>query len=948
MKISEKAAKSIRTAAERYPDAMREAAVEASRDPAAMESFRKEAEWKAVKAKIDEATGHYDPEAVLQDTRAALREAQRSDAATKRTLASAEARVKYLAMAEADARLQARKSQDELKAKMNEALAGKDAKYDRLVNDLKSRSDDELAAHQAILKYQAEARRERAAMEKLARQITRPISSKTVDVSMFRMLRGLQETVDPKFRAQRTHDTRDQATKFYDYYRWAIENDVTGRFKSVEGLDLAVEMAKKKSLDQFTLPELAEFADRFNAAYKDGQERLRTKERLWKDDVDANLNRLFEAGPALKKSRVAEGPLFQKELEKMNGGVMDHYNAWMLDMQRFSDLFDGGKARFNGEWYKTFYRSVNEAENQRLRLKDSFDAEFHQVLVDNGFTGLTGRASVSRFYDSLKVRDREIPLQEAMDVYLKWKNDRSRAALIGDGLRSGNRIDQAWHDDVVAAMDTVPGARAVADWILNWFNSEETRGALEEVANNEMNKEFNREENYTPIRRKGIFAERTQDQIVADIAGRQATVMGKLQDGMTKDRVDIAAHNQTPLILGVIDALSEYQNYTSRYVTHLPVLKHLQAIVDNPEFRSYVTERAGVTGLRNFEAYLRRVANPSIDKSPADWAKALRGLGSSTAFAFLGANLKTITMQIPAFMLYAGELDNPLSLGEGIVGLNFGWGHVWKTMEELSPQWKDRLGNPMAREIINGTKDNLVKMMSDQSMRPIGWVDQVAAGWGWWAKFREGQKKGLPDKEAAALADEAMLRTQQTNATKDDAQLYGRHEALKWWNMFQGPAHKTWQQITYDLPNKEGVVRKAALAAGVAVAGVAMWTISMGRPPKSEEDWQKAILGQTLGSTIPLLGTDVQNLIYGYQRTGNLTPWEGASEVITGAKKLNPAGQTTDEFLANFATEAYTGLALTYGLPLAEVKRVAGIGKDWADGKEVHWGDVMGKDWGRK
>ncbi len=1043
--VSPKAAKAIRTAAKNYPDAMREAQLEATRDEAGLEAFRREAEWKAVKAEMDLATGQYDPEAVIQDQRAALRMAAGSERAAKASLAEALSRVKWQSKAEAEGRLEVRRTSealaDELRDLSDQVVTGETRKtktekrvtdthleasatrldenatpaekagartarssLDALQNELsraektvragakdaleavrsamaeaaKLEKDETVARiegqmkatidlakekihalsealsaaraeHELSLKRVGEARREKATMEKLAAQIMRPISRSTVHVSMWRPLRSIQERLDPKFRQDRTHERRSLAKEdFETLLKFARDGYQGGPFRSEEGLRRASAMADKKSLDQFTLEELATVADQFNAFYKDGQAKLAAKKHEFEALRDKTIARLLAGMRKTKKLRDGGGAINAQASKAVEGTAADKLRTLVHDPQRIFDYLDGGQD-FKGANHDVFYRGVDEAVNAEIRMEQEFLSEFEHTLVQAGFKSLDGKGpSVSQLYKEIEVRGQKWQVQEIMDVYLKWKNDRSRAALVGDGARTGNRIDQSLHDELVAQLTSEQ--KAVADWILDWYNRPETKTKLAVFHEDFANTEFIDEENYTPIERIGNFKERSDVELKAELMGRSQRIMGTIEKGMTKERVDIAAHNQTRLKLGAIDTLITYQHQTAHYMSHAEITKLLDAVYADPEFKAAATERVGRVGLELISKYIERVKNPNIDKDPSHYFRTFRTMAGNIAKAYMAYNPKTILRQIPAFLYFMGELDNPLMLLKGIKDVNVGWGEAWAKMSELSPQWATRVQDPIMREIINGTKDNWIKMVGDTGMTGIGAVDQVVAGWGWWAKFQEGKGKKLSDAEAARAADEAMNRTQQVSRTKDQSELYSQKDFLKWFTMFTGPLNKVFNQMSYDTFNRPGGARKGFTVLGVFTAAFTGWCIANGKAPESDEDWKQVIGAEFLGAPIPLFGQGVANYYYGFDRTGRLSPWEFLEEGLDALKAIQNAADgewTPEEAAQKFIDKSYGAFALATGAPLVEVRRVFQIMKDAADGKEIDVRDLVGKGWGR-
>jgi hypothetical protein len=895
------------------------------------------ADWEAAKARVAESEKAFDPDNLVSDQREALVLAARSEEWNKRTIEQQGAILRYQTNLEAMARIRI----GNLETKLADAKGDKTA--------LKNALADARAEHKLTLRKMEEARAERRTMENLAKSIMRPISSKTVDVSTQRMLREIQAGLDPKFRRQSTVETRNSKRRSYAEVLKGMEDSGQFSAEDIARTKALYDRASKKSLSEFTMGELTDLASAFKGLYDKGRSILKAKEDAFRSEVDESVTRTV-SGMRKTKGRASPDLAMNAEaLKGYEGTLVDKLRTLTHDPHRVLDYLDGGK-NFEGENFSLFYRKVDEAVNEEIRQEQAFMREFEQTLRENGFESATGRnPSVSSLYKQVEVRGQKWQVQEIMDVYLKWKNDRSRAALIGDGERSGNKIDQELHDELVATL--TPEQKAVADWMLDYYNRPDTKTKLADFHEGFANTPFVDEANYTPIERIGRFKERSEAELKAELMGRSSSVMGTIDRSNTKERVDIAAHNQTPLKLGAVDTLISYQHHMAHYMSHAEPLKLLDAVYADKGWQGAVMERLGNVGVDAIGRFLDRVKNPNIDKNPAWYFGAFRKAAGNIAKAYMSYNPKTILRQIPAFLYFAGELDNPMMLMRGIAEVNAGWGEAWSKMAELSPQWATRTQDPIMREIINGTKDNYVKMISDMGMKGIGMVDQVVAGWGWWAKFIEGTEKyGLSEKDAARSADEAMNRTQQVSRTKDEAELYSKNEFLKWWTMFTGPLNKVWGQMTYDVWNRPGGARKAFTAMGIFTAGLAGWIVANGKAPTTEDDWKQVVAGEVFGSPVPIIGTSVVNWAYGYDRTGRLSPWEFVSEAgdaVKAGQNLVAGKYDPAEGMAKIADKTYGAIALATGAPLVEVRRAFKLAADGMNGKEVDLRELIGKDYGR-
>ncbi len=896
----------------------------------------------------------FSPEEITAAYRDALVQGSRREGALKTQLGQARKRAEFNAQRETEARVKIRGLENALSDAKKEATANGQARIKSLENAL----TDARAEHELTLRHLADARRERATMEKLARSIMRPVGTKTIDVHSQAFLKEIQNQLDPRFRRESTLARREDAKRNFDTYLKMIEDDGflgTG-FKSKESLERTVKMAEKKSLDQFTLQELADLASVFNEAYQHGKLVLENRLANRKAEEVAMINDILTRAEKATKHRLGTGIVTMQNIEKVQGTILDVAARYSLDPHRFFDLLDGGHATWKGPFYDSFIRTLDKAEDGRIEGNRAFQKEFESTLVKNGFTNAIGHADAHEFFTKIDVEGRSLYIQEAMDVYLKWMNDKSRAALIGDGERTGNRYTQEFHDKVVDAL--TPGQKAVADWILEYYNRPETKDAYFSFVEENQNYTPPDEQNYTRIRHLGFFKERSDTNIKLEMAGRSLGPMAVLPSGASIARQEISAHHQTPLQLGIIDEVFESVDFNNRYMNFLDPIRKLEAVYADRSIQELVQDKMGNEGMARIRSYIDLAKNPNMGKNPDTIFRVMRAVKSNISKAYMGFNPKTVAMQIAAPLLYAGELENPAMLLVGIAEVNKGWNDTFRKIEQLSPQLWARLNHGTMRQILNSTDDTYLRMLGDKSMAGIGHADTLFAAWGWWAVFKEKSEKiniktgkQNTEAEAAKLADEAMNRTQQPTFMKDKAELFGNNEALSWMTMFQGPLNKVFNQVAYDMVRGPGGFRKAATLFGVLATGYVTWMVASGKPaPTDDKEWAQLVAGQIFGAPVPIIGSTINNMVYGYDKTGHFTPAEPIQELLDAGKVAINASQgkySTEEAFQKFIDKAYGFYALANGIPLVEVRRAFQVTKDAMDGKGVQLQNLMGKDYGK-
>lgn len=833
------------------------------------------------------------------------------------------------------------------------------AKVDALTNAL----SDARKEHKVTLKHLEEARQYRKKMTDLVAKIMRPINSKTVHIDMWDSLTAIQSSIDPRFRGKRESAKVELAGKEMEKLLHYIETDqdLSGiannpLFKGSKSVIMrAIENSKKKSLDQMTLAELADLAESFNTLYDAGRDMLTLKKNVRKAWHEAKVGELMEAAFKIpeNKKRIADGKVITNEVIKQTESTPhDMFIAYTQDPQRVFDYLDGGKD-FKGKWHETFWKTANEAADKELKMQVEFRNKFEAKLLELGYkSGKT--ASVTDLYKKMKMENElDLTIQEGMDIYLKWKNEKSKAALIGDGIKSGNRITEEVYQQIVDALPE--NAVKLADWILDYYNSPEVKGTLKRFHEDWTNTEFVDEENYTRMRRIGYFFANDETRLKAELMGRSQTIQPGVDKSNTIARVEVKEENQTPLKLGIVDEIFESVAISSHYMTHAEWARNVRGLIKDKDVQTLILDRLGKAGYEVISHWIDKVINPSIEKTNGEIFKGFRKASSNMARAFMSYNPKTILRQIPAVLYSMGELTNPMSMVQtmGVVMQNPN--KVFAEIKRLSPQYTERVQPKIVMEMFNATEDEFIQRFSDQGMRGISWADQIMTGIGWYAKFIDGKNLGMDEATAAKEADAAMLRTQQVHRSKDEAYLYGKMDFLRWFTMFTGPLNKAWGQMTYDVGARKGFGRKFMTAFGFMSAGFLGWIMANGRAPSDENDWMQIAAGEVFGAPVPIIGTSIVNAAYGYEKSGHLSPWQGIEELITSVKDSFKAGSDIinhkgkwEDNAGRIALKTYSAIGLIYGLPTVEVQRIFKVIGDGVHGKPVDLRDLIGKNWGRK
>ncbi len=758
----------------------------------------------------------------------------------------------------------------------------------------------------------ARARKElREHIQKLGRQIAKPAPS-TVDLFYREAIAILQAGIDPSFRANKTLADREATRKFLEKYpnadlpkkvMDAINKRALNEYTISELEELAKERKKLEAIGK-TKKRLRQEreARRVDEQRDKIVERIRSQEKkktvevvtpppAIREQITVKIESVKDGKPQyavsyfgtrindtlweLEKGEKEESIINAAE-RWLNTGTEDPINAattkkpkmrltWRaarsksLRPSRIFDMFDGGKATFDGPMHDAFTDEVNKQTDAELRAIDARADAGAAKLAELDLT--TADLASKRI-----IAGKEYTVEEIIGIYGFSLNPRSRLAVVfGNKIGSRQLAEIVWYVE-----NTDPRLGELTNWIIAEFEQHYTR--LEDAFIEDQEKRLIKEDSYLPMRRQELDYTPDKRDLLDELKQSLNLKRAYTKKGFTLERQDIPAEFQKPIQLNLWGIWLQQVKWQEHYIHFAKLTRDLHRIERSKEFRSAVGDVFGSEYATTTTNYVSRVANPYVFKSFGFWANASRVLRSNAAVSYLAFNLVTMAKQLPSGLYYlpdagighltasaAAFAANPLAMVEKVRSLDPQVRHpaLERTLEELKLRNRDLY-------------DGVLKKVGKVGLQGIYLMDTVARTIGWNAVYQKALAEGKSEAEGIRLAQNATLRSQPAAAPNDLPELYVSNEALNWFLMFSNQLNQIYNIATFDVPgnwqNKQ--YAKAGLAiTGLTLAGAWMWMLKNRRLPEDEEDFIE-MATDPLIDMLPLVGRPIQQARRGFGDAG--------------------------------------------------------------------------------
>lgn len=720
--------------------------------------------------------------------------------------------------------------------------------------------------------------------------------SKSLDPFYAKAIDEIQSAIDFRATAQKVKGKKITKVQEKESLRKHIENNPDN---ANEIPALLLEALDKRDVESLSLSQLQEIVGEIKRLSKLG----RLKSKLMRKQRKAKLAKMSQSATSAVKA--AKGSRFTQ------------IKAWALRPLRIFDMLDGGK-NFTGPIVNMFDTQVQDATDSELRNVDFRQQKGMAKLKELGLTlfGLARRR---------KVGDITLTVDEMVGIYAAWMNNESQLALQHGGIRleSGRtvRITEDLFEQVLNALSNEEKKWAefiIEEYADNWTR---IRAAVIEAENRDLG----RHPNYTKIRRLGVDKTKEGDILSGfDYSDEQDYRGGivKVDDRFTKERKKIPPEFQLPIDVSLTRVWQSEIRKQEHYIAMAKLLKDLEAVTNNSDFKESVTEKFGEPIYKSIKGYLKRVANPDYYRSFDDLENLSRILRKNTAIAYLAYNLLTVTKQVPSLMLYAVDSSfsdllmsavqvavNPKKTYEAILSHNVQIGNaaIIREMEEL------KRSNRKVWQFI-------VRKIGTSGLRGIYEIDRIVRVIGENAVINNQLRKGMSLNEATGKARQTSLRTQPAAGAKDIAQLYANNEALNWFTMFTNQLNQIYNVATYDIPaawhNKRFAEVGRSVVALATIAGW-IWTLQNKELPEEKEEILDALLEQSLAS-IPIIGSAALAGKRGWD-----APTPSPISTISRLVKAIDSGNTD-----RIAAATLEAASISVGAPFVGAKRVVETAKE--------------------
>jgi hypothetical protein len=743
-----------------------------------------------------------------------------------------------------------------------------------------------------------EKQRIREYIQKLSRQIMAPVSFKTVNFDQARAIEMIQDIIDPHFRAQRTIDKRKAI-------RTMLMDNRVNPLSLVE-IDMGV--VNKKALNEFTVQELEVLQNEVARLKEEG--RAIMKARI--AEIKARRYRIKNAmiakllqGAALEEVKAFGSKEWEKEQKRGR-------NFRLIDVEvsrpnRILRNFDNGD---NGPFTRLIWNEFNNITDEVLRNEDRRRAVIKKDMETLGL-------SMKDFTRLLKAGGYTYSVQDAMYFHVGMRNEKTRAAILYGVLKLPENVVQ----DFIRQL--TPEEKLFAERISIHFDEEYDR--LREAYIRDTNNEIGKEVSYVPMYRKDVTGQNFAQEIMGEIARREALWKAFPDKKFTKARIKMKNEHQKPIRTDLVNLTFRAIELQEHYIASAEQVKDLQWIIYQEDFKASMRQGKGDEYLRWLHKYVNDFSAPVTLADRQNLDHLANRIQRNMGAAYLAFNLSTIIQQIPSLTLFLGHTGmNPVFLLTAAAEFVANPKKMIRETEVKDPQIKHRVIEPFLEAIkaLRARGDQRIKnQITKMGFMPLEMVDKWIAVIGWNAVY----KRCLPQGEAVAIrkAQDSVLSTQTAARMKDQAQIFRHNQKwLGFFTIFTNQMNQMWNIIAKDIPaalRQKQFNHFFGMATGLAICFIATSAISDVDIPDDIEEMLAFILEGAL-QTIPLVGKDIYSGMKGWTNTG-VTPFKIAPVIGRMMKRIGE-GQSIEEILMSAGMSGLEGTAVFYGLPYSAPKKV--------------------------
>ena len=380
---------------------------------------------------------------------------------------------------------------------------------------------------------------------------------------------------------------------------------------------------------------------------------------------------------------------------------------------------------------------------------------------------------------------------------------------------------------------------------------------------------------YDPSRSE-IGARNQQDVSVFE----NSFVIPSVGKGMTKSRTRFEA----PMLLDFDSIIAKHFSKTIHLITHGPVVKDLNRIIMQGNFKKAVIDTAGVETYKEFRPWLQAIASNSVYDTPVDmFDKMVRHFRVATTNIFMGFGVSTGIKQLFGLTTtYAAVTRGEVSRG------NF-WGSIKDYITDPAGAsafiMENSLEMPQRLRFLNadvanvvaetGRSKNITAKIQYAGMACISYVQMYMVDMPTWlAGYREGLKRNDGNQERAiSYADALVRQTQGSGSIKDLSSLQRGSEVRKaaatmFGTYILGVLYPKLRELGID--TSRGDIARSVMTLIPLIFLPALLEGMMSDPPEDDEDWLQWYLTKSMvygASAVPFVGGIVEATLGDYDYT---------------------------------------------------------------------------------
>ncbi len=341
----------------------------------------------------------------------------------------------------------------------------------------------------------------------------------------------------------------------------------------------------------------------------------------------------------------------------------------------------------------------------------------------------------------------------------------------------------------------------------------------------------------------------------------------------------------------------------------------MHKIENNKDFREAVIQKFSKTFYDAVINFTNSVANPEFYKT-FNMAEAVsREIRGNAAIAYLSFNASVILKQVPSIAFYIAEA-NPYYFTRAVMEAIASPLQLKQFVESRDIRIKE---SSVEREIEEFKRTSpelhrrLRSSVGQKGMLGIVIMDKVVKTVGWKAVYNRNIAE-MGDAEASKQARNVTGRQQPSFIARDLSMMFKTNEFLNWFTQFGNQLNKIYNTITHDIPmeaKNKHFIRAFSKLTAVALAGIAIWTITNRRSPESPEEVAQAV-GENALSAVPGIGRALVSMLRGYG--ASFPPakiGEGIVALVKGQKRKRDA--------------AWEAFSIAFGAPYTGPKRILKI-----------------------